>query len=80
MELGISNPGGQSFGEKYRTDGELGCGLVGFISQPNYRFKFVQEADMQVAENGNNRKMGLYCQAVTTCNTITEIIQEGLNV
>ncbi|MEG4086610.1 hypothetical protein QUA34_23865 [Microcoleus sp. POL10_C6] len=25
-------------------------------------------------------KMGLYCQAVTTCNTISEIIQEGVNV
>jgi hypothetical protein len=52
VELGISNPGGQSFGEKYRTDGELGCGLVGFIFQPKYRFKFVQEADMQVAKMG----------------------------
>ncbi|MEP6514647.1 hypothetical protein [Microcoleus vaginatus] len=25
-------------------------------------------------------KMGLYCRAVTTCNTISEIIQEGVNV
>ncbi|MEG4112097.1 MULTISPECIES: hypothetical protein [unclassified Microcoleus] len=25
-------------------------------------------------------KMGLYCRAVTTSNTISEIIQEGVNV
>ncbi|WP_333414769.1 hypothetical protein [Microcoleus sp. MOSTC5] len=71
---------GKSFAEKYIIGGDFGCGFVGFIVQPRYRFKFVQEADMQVAENGNYIKMGLYCQAVTTCNTISEIIQEGVNV
>ncbi|MEG4395227.1 hypothetical protein [Microcoleus sp. BROC3] len=70
----------KSFAEKYIIGGEVGGGFVGFIFQPKYRYKFVQEADMQVAKNGNNKKMGLYCQAVTTCNTISEIIQEGVNV
>jgi hypothetical protein len=68
------------FAEKYIIGGDLGCGLGVFIFQPKYRFKFLQEADMQVAKNGNHIKMGLYCRAVTTSNTITEIIQEGVNV
>ncbi|MEG4594799.1 hypothetical protein QUB00_23725 [Microcoleus sp. F8_C2] len=70
----------KSFAEKYIIGGDLGRGFVGFIFQRKYRFKFVQEADMQVAKNGNNIKMGLYCQAVTTSNTISETIQEGVNV
>ncbi|MEG4857642.1 hypothetical protein QUA83_09685 [Microcoleus sp. K1-B1] len=43
------------FAEKYISDGDFGCGFVGFIFQPKYRLKFVQEADMQVAKNGNNK-------------------------
>jgi|GEM_PF-6435451 hypothetical protein len=37
---------GKSFSEKYIIGGGFGCGFVGFIFQPKYRFKFVQEADM----------------------------------
>ena len=37
---------GKSFAEKYIIGDEVGCWLVGFIFQPKYRLKFVQEADM----------------------------------
>jgi hypothetical protein len=46
---------GKSFAEEYMIGGGFGWGLVGFIFQPKYRFKFVQQGDMQVAENGNNK-------------------------
>lgn len=45
----------KSFAEKYIIGGDFGSGFVGFIFLPKYRFKFVQEADMQVAKNGNNK-------------------------
>lgn len=46
---------GKSFAEKYIIGGDFGCRFGGFIFQPKYRFKFVQEADMEVAKNGNNK-------------------------
>ncbi|MGB7894657.1 MAG: hypothetical protein WCF82_22520 [Microcoleus sp.] len=53
--MNISFVRGKSFAEKYIIGGDFGCGFVGFIFQTRYRFKFVQEADMQVAKNGNNK-------------------------
>lgn len=80
MEFPSRNPCGVNLSGENISAVNRVVGLSVLFVQRRYTFcKFVQGLIWMLAKMGT-MKMESYCSAVSTCNTISETIQEGTNV